>query len=85
LASEAKAKLDKKSKRLIVYLVFKKSVEIYGFRGFISVDVNENHVAVLVDDKAYLFETGFRDTVLGYYYRRKRIQERYDKLYGARL
>ena len=83
LASEAKVKLDKKNRRLIIYLVFKKSVEIYGSKGFISVDVNENHVAVLVDDKAFLFETGFRDIVLGYYYRRKRVQERYDKLYGV--
>jgi putative transposase len=83
LASEAKVKLDKKNRRLIVYLVFKKSVEVFKPRGFISVDVNENHVAVLVDGKAFLFETGFRDIVLGYYYRRKRIQERYDKLYGV--
>jgi IS605 OrfB family transposase len=82
-ASEAKVKLDKKNRRLIIYLVFKKSVEIYGSKGFISVDVNENHVAVLVDDKAFLFETGFRDIVLGYYYRRKRVQEKYDRLYGV--
>jgi IS605 OrfB family transposase len=83
LASEAKVKLDKRSRQLIVYLTFKKSVEAYKPRGFTAVDVNENHVAVLVDDKVYLFETGFRDVVLGYYYRRKRVQERYDKLYGV--
>jgi len=83
LASEARVKLDKRNRRLIIYLVFKKSVEAYRPRGFVSVDVNENHVAVLVDDKAFLFETNFKDIVLGYYYRRKRIQERYDKLYGV--
>jgi putative transposase len=82
-ASEAKVKLDKKSRRLIVYLVFKKSVEVFKPRGFISVDANENYVAVLVDGRVLLFETGFRDVVLSYYYRRKRIQEKYDKLYGA--
>jgi IS605 OrfB family transposase len=76
-------KLDKKNRQLIVYLTFKKSVEVSRPRGFVSVDVNENHVAVLVDNKAFLFETGFRDIVLGYYYRRKRVQERYDKLYGV--
>jgi IS605 OrfB family transposase len=38
---------------------------------------------VLVDDKVFLFETGFRDIVLGYYYRRKRVQEKYDRLYGV--
>jgi putative transposase len=83
LASKAKVKLDKKNRRLIIYLVFKKITEAYRPRSFISVDVNENHVAVLVDDKAYLFKTNFKDIVLGYYYRRKRIQERYDKLYGV--
>ena len=83
LAPGARVKLDKRNRRLIVYLVFKKSVEVYRPRGFVSVDVNENHVAVLVDGEVYLFETGFRDMVLGYYYRRKRIQEKYDKLYGV--
>jgi IS605 OrfB family transposase len=83
LASEAKVRLDKRNRQLIIYLTFKKSVEAYKPRGFTAVDVNENHVAVLVDDKVYLFETGFRDAVLGYYYRRKRVQERYDKLYGV--
>jgi len=83
VASEAKAKLDKRSRRLIIYLTFKKVVEAYEPRGFIPVDVNENHVAVLVDVSVYLFETRFKDIVLGYYYRRKRVQEKYDKLYGA--
>jgi IS605 OrfB family transposase len=83
LVSEAKMKLDKRNRQLIIYLTFKRSVEAYKPRGFISVDVNENHVAVLVDDKVFLFETGFRDIVLGYYYRRKRVQEKHDKLYGV--
>jgi len=48
------------------------------------VDVNENNVSMLVDGIAYLFETNVRDIVLGYYYRRKRIQEKYDRLYGAK-
>ena len=83
LAPGARVKLDKRGRRLIIYLVFKKIAEAYRPRGFVSVDVNENHVAVLADDKAYLFETGFRDMVLGYYYRRRRVQEKYDKLYGV--
>jgi len=83
LASEAKVKLDRRNRQLIIHLVFKKSVEAFKPRSFISVDVNENHVAVLIDGKVYLFETGFRDIILGYYYRRKRVQERYDKLYGV--
>jgi len=84
LASEAKIKLDKKTRRLIIYLTFKKSVEVYKPKGFIAVDVNENHIAVLIDGRAYLFETGFKDVVLGYYYRRKRVQEKFDTLYGVK-
>jgi len=83
VSTEAKIKLDKRSRRLTIYLTFKKHVEAYKPRGLIAVDVNENHVVALVDEGAYLFETGFRDIVLGYYYRRKRIQEEYDKLYGV--
>ncbi|MCC6047431.1 MAG: transposase [Desulfurococcaceae archaeon] len=83
LAPGVRVRLDKRNRRLIIYLVFKRSSEAYKPRGFISVDVNENHAAVLVDGKVYLFETGFRDIVLGYYYRRRRVQEKYDKLYGV--
>ncbi len=39
---------------------------------------------MLVDGIAYLFESDTGKLVLGYYYRRKRIQERYDKLYGKK-
>jgi len=84
ISSEAKVKLDKRSRQLIIYLVFVKDVEEYEARGFIPVDVNENNVTVLLDGYPYLLETNTRDVVLGYYYRRKRIQEKYDKLYGVR-
>jgi len=84
LAGEAKIKLDKGNRQLIVYLVFVKDVEEYEPRGFIPVDVNENNVTVLIDGSAYLLETNTRAIVLGYYYRRKRIQEKYDKLYGVK-
>ncbi len=39
---------------------------------------------MLVDGIAFLFETSTEKLILGYYYRRKRVQERYDKLYGVR-
>jgi len=84
VASEARIKLYRKARRLIVYLTFKKTVEVYEPKGLVPVDVNENGVAVLVEGEAYLFETRFKDIVLGYYYRKKRVQKRYDKLYGAR-
>ena len=83
ISSEAKIKLNRRSRRLIIYLTFKKSVESCEPRGFMTVDVNENHVAVLVDGSVYLFETGFKNIELGYYYRRKRVQEKYGKLYGV--
>ncbi len=84
LASEAKVKLDKRNRQLLIYLTFTKEVEEYKPRGYIPVDVNENNVAILVDGVAYLFETNTEKLVLGYYYRRKRVQEKYDRLYGKR-
>jgi len=36
-----------------------------------------------VDGIVYIFETGLKDITLGYYYRRKSVQERYDKIYGS--
>ena len=84
LASEAKIKLDKKNRQLIIYLTFVKEVDVYKPKGYLSIDVNENNVTILVDGVAYLFETNTEKLVLGYYYRRKRIQERYDKLYSKK-
>jgi len=84
LASEVKIKLDKRNRRLIIYITFVKEVEEYKPRGYLPVDVNENNVTMLVDGMAYLFETNIEKLVLGYYYRRKRIQERYDKLYSKK-
>jgi len=84
LASEAKIKLDKRSRQLVIYLTFVKDVNEYKPKGYLPVDVNENNVTKMVDGIAYLFETSIEKLVLGYYYRRKRVQERYDKLYGKR-
>ncbi|MCE4625909.1 MAG: IS200/IS605 family accessory protein TnpB-related protein [Desulfurococcales archaeon] len=39
---------------------------------------------MLADGIAFLFETNTKKLVLGYYYRRKKLQERYDKLYGVK-
>ena len=84
LASEVKIKLDKRNRQLIIYLTFVKEVEEYKPRGYLSVDVNENNVTMLVSGVAYLFETNIEKLVLGYYYRRKKIQERYNELYGVK-
>jgi len=84
LSSECRIKIDRRNKRLLVYLTFKKEVEEYKPVSFISVDVNENNITALIDGNAYLFETDMGKVVQGYFYRRKSIQERYDKKFGAK-
>ena len=83
-ASQARIKLDKKERRLIVYFTFYKEVEPYEAKTWISVDVNEDNVAVLVDFTPIIFETEQKKITLGYYYRRKRVQEKWDKKLGPR-
>ncbi len=82
LASEARVKLDRRDRRLVLYLTFRKEVSEYKPKGYVTVDVNENAEAVLIDGVVYLFETDLSRVTLGYYYRRKSVQERYDKVYG---
>jgi len=104
LVKECQIKIDRKNKRLLVYLKFRKQrvsePYISQDHSFISVDVNVNNITILIgkahisnadknnnikvqiDGKVYLFETDIEETVNGYYYRRKSIQEKYDKLFG---
>jgi len=82
LTSGARVKLDHRDRRLILYLTFRKEVSEYRPKGYITVDVNEDAEAALIDGLVYLFETDLSRITLGYYYRRKRVQERYDKVYG---
>ena len=82
LASEAKVKLDRRERRLVFYLTFEKEINEYEPRGYVSVDVNEDNVTALIDGVAYLFETGVKEMTLGYHYRIKSVQERYDRVYG---
>ena len=84
LASEARIKLDKRERRLIVYLTFRKDIRLYKPSGYVAIDVNENNIAVLINRKAYLLETSIERITLGYYYRRKRVQEKYDKICNIR-
>ncbi len=84
LASQARIKPDKKERRLIIYLTFFKDVEQYKAKSWISVDVNEDNVTALVDFTPVIFETGQKKITLGYYYRRKRVQKKWDKKLGSR-
>ncbi|MEM4032822.1 MAG: transposase [Zestosphaera sp.] len=83
LRSECRVKLNKKERKLVLYFIFAKDVELYQPKGYVTVDVNENNVAVLLNGRVYLLETSMEKIVLGYYYRRKRVQEKYNKLYGV--
>jgi len=82
LSSEAKVKLDHRERRLVLYLTFRKEVSEYRPKGYVTVDVNEDAEAVLIDGVVYLLETNLSRVTLGYYYRRKSVQEKYDKVYG---
>ena len=82
LTTEAKVKLDRRNRRLVLYLTFKKEVNEYRPKAYVTVDVNEDAEAVLIDGIVYLLETNLSEVTLGYYYRRKRVQEKYDRVYG---
>jgi len=82
LALEAKVKLDRRNRRLVLYLTFKKEINGYRPKNYITVDVNEDAEAVLIDGVVYLLETNLSRVTLGYYYRRKSVQEKYDSVYG---
>jgi len=84
LANETRIKLDKRNRQLVIYLIFIREVEKYKPKGYLPIDVNENNIAMLIDGVAHLLETSMEKLVLGYYYRRRKIQKKYDKLYGAK-
>ncbi|MFP3263859.1 MAG: hypothetical protein RXQ62_05470 [Nitrososphaeria archaeon] len=67
-------KLDRGERRLILYLTFRKEAGEYGPKGYITVGVNEDAEAALVDGVVHLLETDMSKVTLGYYYRRKRVQ-----------
>ncbi|BDR92928.1 RNA-guided endonuclease InsQ/TnpB family protein [Vulcanisaeta souniana] len=71
IASEARFKLLK-GNVVELYIVFKKDEpKPYEPKGFIPVDLNENSVSVLIDEKPILLEANTKKITLGYEYRRK--------------
>ena len=76
LRTQPKLRLDRKERRVYVYLTFEKEVEEYKPKGWIAVDVNESNVTILVDDKAYKLITMMRKTIERYHMHRRRLQER---------
>jgi len=70
IASEARLRLMK-GNVVEFFIVFKKDVKPYEPKGFIPVDLNENSVSVLINNKSVLLETNTKRITLGYEYRRK--------------
>jgi putative transposase len=76
LKTQPKIRLDYKRRRLLVYFVFVKAVDVdeSGVKRVISVDVNEDNVAVKVLGKVYILETGIRRITIGYARYREVVQ-----------
>ncbi len=73
IASEARFKLLR-GNIVELYIIFRRDEpKPYEPRGYVPVDLNENHVSVLVDGKPILLETNARKITLGYEYRRRAI------------
>jgi len=81
LCKELRFKVRRNS--VLLYFAFQRDKpEAYEPVGWLSVDVNENSVAVLVDGEVYLLKTGFSQVTKDYFWRRRKIQSYYDKRYG---
>jgi putative transposase len=76
LRTQPKIRLDYKRRRLLVYFVFVKAVDVdeSGVKRVISVDVNEDNVAVKVLGKVYILETGIKRITIGYARYREVVQ-----------
>jgi putative transposase len=76
LKTQPKIKINYRRKRLLVYFVFVKTVNVdeSNVKHVISVDVNENNIAVKVLDKVYILETGIKRITIGYARYREVVQ-----------
>jgi len=76
LRTQPKVKIDCKRKRLLIHFVFVKTTSTGedGAKRVISVDVNENNIAVKVLDKVYILETGIKRITIGYARYREVVQ-----------
>jgi putative transposase len=76
LRTQPKVKIDYRRKRLLVYFVFAKVVNVdeSGVKHVISVDVNEDNVAVKVLGKVFILETGIKRITIGYARYREVVQ-----------
>jgi putative transposase len=76
LRTQPKIKIDYRRRRLLVYFVFTRAVNVdeNSVKHIISVDINEDNVAVKVLDKVYILETGIKRITTGYARYREVVQ-----------
>jgi putative transposase len=76
LRTQPKIKIDYRRRRLLVYFVFAKAVNVddNSVKHVISVDINEDNVAVKVLNKVYILETGVKRITIGYARYREVVQ-----------
>jgi len=86
LRSSARWKLIEN--KLYLFIVFVKNVETKGINTtkIYGIDINENNVTIYEypTNKAVTIVTNFSKVVLGYAYRRARIQQKWSKVYGVK-
>jgi putative transposase len=76
LRTQPKIKIDYRRRRLLVHFVFAKTINVdeNSVKRVISVDVNENNVAVKVLDRVFILETGVKRITIGYARYREVVQ-----------
>ena len=76
LRTQPKIKIDYRRRRLLVYFVFAKAVDVdeNGVKRVISVDVNEDNVTVKVLNRVFILETGVKRITIGYARYREVVQ-----------
>ena len=77
LRTQPKLKVDHRGRRLLIYFVFEKNVDVTrtdNARQVVSVDINENNVTVKVQNKVFILQTDIKKLTIGYEGYREVIQ-----------
>lgn len=81
LCKELRFKVRRNS--VLLYFAFQREKsEAYEPKGWVSVDINENSIAFLVNGEVYLLKTGISAITKDYFWKRRKIQSYYDGKYG---
>jgi putative transposase len=86
LRTQPKIKINYRRRRLLVYFMFVKAVDVdeNGVKHVISVDVNENNVTVKMLDRVFILETGVKRLTIGYARYREVVQSVKGNGYASR-